>query len=398
MKKICLDFVELYRREPLLMLLLTWVFLIGSTLSVYSTLLLVLLAFNRRNILKGADGFLLLIAIFSTIYSLFTYMNGYYDGAKGDAIFQALLPPTFYLWGKWMAKSSTMNHLFLFLIVFVGYIAIPVIIDVINDIKANQFINVLRDIERADGSKSGSATYLGMRVSLAVASLGILFSKANNSSERLYVILFGIIGALGATCVLHLVNRTGLVLGAISILSVFLLNLKYLSKKTVIIMLASISLLACFYIPQLEFVDMANEAYLDRSENVGTGGGRTELWEYGIRCLSESPWGVPSDERYKYAHNWWLDTTICGGVFSLFLLLVITIKHMKNSIIVIKKTEAGLLRSLIISINVAFFLTAFVEPIMEGYQFYVFLFFMFAGIVQQKKENLHLKCETRNCW
>lgn len=393
MKKIFSEFVGLYKSEPLIMFLLSWLLLAGTTLSTYATSLLVPLVLTNGKIFKGADRMFVLIVMYSTLYSSFCYLNGFYGGAKGNVIFQSLFPPTFYLIGKWMARSKTEKSIILFFLVLVSFIAVPVISDVINDIRTNQFINVLRTIELADGSEVNSATNLGMRLSLAVASVGILFSKWNGRFEGFSTILFLIVASLGITCVIHLINRTGLVVAAVSILTVFIFNVRHLSKKTIIIMSIGILVLTMFYIPQLQFVNDVNEAYLERDKegsSVYTGGGRTEFWIMGVNSLFENPLGIDASTKYRYAHNYWLDTSIRGGIFAFIFLLSLTIKHLINSWHIIKYKNAGLLRSLIITTNIGFILTGFVEPIMEGFMVYVFLFFMFIGIVQQYKNQLRV--------
>jgi hypothetical protein len=333
------------------------------------------------------DIMFVLITIYSINYAVFTFLNGYNSASMGNVVFISLYPPTFYLLGKYLARSKTAEEIIPFLFLLITLIAIPVIVDVINDIQANQFINIHRTIEREDGTQAASATCLGLRVSLAVASVGLLFGKCNSKYEKIALTPFLVVAGLGITCVLHLINRTGVVLIAVSVLITFLFNVRHFSRKTILMMVLVMLILTLFYIPQLQFVTEVSDAYAVRNEggNISTGGGRTQLWEYGLNNILHYPFGVPRSERVHYAHNYWLDTNMTGGIIALLFLLFITIRHLRNSWQTIRNMQAGLLRNLFITINIGFFLTALVEPIMEGFMVYVFLLFMFLGIVQQYK-------------
>lgn len=389
MKRILSNFASLYKCEPLIMFLLSWLLLSGSTISIYAALILVPYVIVQRKIKKGIDNMFILIMGYSVCYTLFSFFNGYYQGSLSNIFFQSLFPPVFYLIGKWMVRSKTEDMLILFFLILVGFIAVPVIIDVINDIRENQFINVMRNLETEDGSTAGSATNLGVRVSLAVASIGVLMGKCNTRYEYLATILFFIVAAFGITCILHLINRTGIIIAVISLLAVLSFNVRKLSKKNLIIIFAISLAVAIYYVPRIQFATELKEVYEHRndkdSSSASSAGGRTDLWLYGLKNIYKSPFGVDISNFKRYAHNYWLDTSLRGGFLALLFLFILTIKHIRNSWFVIKRLDASLLRTLIITTNIGFFLTALVEPIMEGFQVYVFLLFLFIGIVQQLK-------------
>lgn len=94
---------------------------------------------------------------------------------------------------------------------------------------------------------------------------------------------------------------------------------------------------------------------------------------------------------YRYAHNLWLDTARTAGLFPFIFLIILTIWHIKESVALIRKLNAGLLKTLLIACNVGFLLTFLVEPVMEGFMTYVFVFFMFMGITVQ----LNLRSKQR---
>ena len=387
MKTIILEFVDLFKREPLILFLLSWFLLTGSMLSTYAVLLLVPYVLMHEEISKEIDGMFFLILSYSVTYALYTYFNGYYEGVLGNLFFESLYPPLFYILGKWLVKINEIDSIYWIFVILIGFIAISVYIDVINDIRVNQFINPKRLIERADGSTASSATNLGIRISLAVASVGVIMEKYNAPNEKVFAIIIFIFSVLGLTCVFHLVNRTGLFIAGVSLVLVFLINIRDFSSKRIIFIVFFLIIISIYYIPKMQVFSEIEDAYLTRidsgDKSASTAGGRTDLWLKGVESLYKTPFGVIESKRLHYSHNYWLDTNMRGGLIAFIFLLIITIKHVLNSIYVIREFKPCLLRTLVITCNVGFFLTGAVEPLMEGFMAYVFLLFFFIGMVRE---------------
>lgn len=395
MKTVLNDFWILLKREPLIVLIL--VFLLSgfhTTLATYATLILVPYSFLNRKIKSGIDNMYICICCYSFTYALFTFFNGYYSGAMGNVVFQSFYPPLFYLLGKRLFQVSP-NSIYMLFIIIVGLMALPVVLDVVSDIKENQFINIERQIEDEEGNENNtSATLLGVYVSLAVANLSVLFSKNGNSAEKIYKYFFFILSIMGVMCVTHLLNRTGLVIAFISIVGVIYYNVKYYSSIKPFLLGVVISLFCVSYFVDWEVFYNLIEAYDARNDKDGSSaGGRTDLWIRGFQDLFIKPFGSHESEKLRYAHNFWLDTARTGGTLSFLFLLNVTIRHLRNSFYVIKSYSPGLLRTLIITCNIGFFLTCLVEPVMEGTMNFVFCFFLFMGIVQSLKKSIG--CEFR---
>lgn len=387
MKTIVKDFISLFRKEPLILAILCWLLFSGSTLSTYATLILVPYMLPRARTKRYIDGVFLCILVYSITYALFTSINGWYMGAKGNIVFQSLYPPLFYLLGRLMVDKYS-QYIYMLLMLLAGLMAISVYVEVINDIAANQFINPLRLME-----SENNATYLGLRVSLSVVCISVIFSKINDSRERTYQIVFLIFSLLGLMCVIHLINRTGLVLAVVSIVCVLLFNIKQMKATDIIAMLLFVGIII-FYITSNAGLFEVTEAYSARNDgvsSVASMGGRESLWASGIESLFINPFGTDVSEKMRYAHNYWLDTARTAGLFPFIFLIILTIWHVKESVALIRKLNAGLLKTLLIACNVGFLLTFFVEPVMEGFMNYVFVFFMFMGITVQ----LNLRSKQR---
>lgn len=398
MKTVLNDFWILLKREPLIVLIL--VFLLSgfhTTLATYATLILVPYSFVNRKIKSGIDNMYICICCYSFTYALFTLFNGYYSGALGNVVFQSFYPPLFYLLGKRLFQVSP-NSIYMLFVMVIGLMALPVVLDVISDIRENQFINMKRQMEDEEGGGNyTSATVLGIYVSLAVSSFGALFSRINDTKEMSYKKIYVVLSFLGLMCVTHLLNRTGLVIALISAMGVVYYSMKYYKSIRPFLFGGIICFILLFYFVDWDIFSNLMDAYDSRNEgksSVGSVGGRTDLWLRGLGNLFLNPLGFDVSEKMPYWHNFWLDTARTGGTFSLLFLLYVTVRHLRNSFYLMSFLCSGLLKTLLITCNVGFFLTCMVEPVMEGNMNFVFMFFLFMGIVSSIRSSLnHIKCD-----
>ena len=387
MKFLWIDFCGLFKKEPLIVSLLILLCSgIVPTFATYAALLLLPILLYKGRISACMDDLFVFICLYSFIFSLFSLLNGFYDGATGNVVFQSCYPPLFYVLGRWLVKNRS-QYIYMVLLLMIVLIAIPVILDVIKDINENQFINPLRQIQREDGTMSSSATLLGLKVSLSVACIGLLFSPVIDRKEAVYKYVCILFSLLGLLCVVHLINRTGLVVACVSILAVIFFNWKKIPFSQLFLLVVLFIGVLVFFRPQIEFSNEIRQSYEARDEGVGavsTAGGRLGRWQRGIEDFYLHPLGYSNDgERRGYAHNFWLDTSATAGLLPFIFLIILTIGYLKRNYFLIIQMKQGLLRSLIIVCNVGFFLTCFVEPVMEGFMLYVFLLFFFIGITSQ---------------
>lgn len=387
MKTIINDFINLFHKEPLIIFILCWLLISNSTIATYATLILIpYLAFKKAH--KYIDSLFLIILCYSISYALFTYLNGWYSDAKGNIVFQSLYPPLFYLLGKLLIDKYTQYKYMIFILI-ISLMGFYVFIDVINDIRMNQFINPLRLIESGD-----SATYLGLNISLCVSSIGCLFSSIQNKKEIIYKFTLIAISFLALICIIHLINRTGIVLAIISILCTFILNIKNLKTTNIfiIIIILVISILIILkYVDTYEIINSYIRRNTSEDSSAYSFGGRLNLWISVLEDIVNYPVGVYKSNKMIYAHNYWLDTARTSGIVPFIILLILSIIHIKYSIKVIRKHSTGLLKTLLIICNIGFFLTFFVEPAMEACMNYVFVFYMFMGITRQLYINRNYK-------
>ena len=387
MRYILSDFWGLLKKEPLITFL--FIFLcsgIAYTLSMYATILLFPILLYKGRIGLYIDNLFIFICFYSFLYALFSSLNGFYDEAHGNIIFQSCYPPLFYLLGRWLVKKRTQYIYMVFLLMTV-LVAVPVIIDVIRDINENQFINPLRQILDKNGTMNSSATLLGIKVSLSIACVGLLLSPVLDKRESAYKYVFILFSLLSLMCVIHLINRTGIILASISLFAIMLFNMRRIPVFSVICSIVLLIGIFLFLQSKIDFGNKVEQSYENRDEGestVSSAGGRTWRWKAGVEDLYLYPLGYSNDEtRTTYAHNYWLDTSATAGVLPFIFLILLTILYLKRNYFLVKRMRQGLLRSLVIVCNVGFFLTCFVEPAMEGFMLYIFLFFFFIGITSQ---------------
>lgn len=384
------DLKALFIKNKMLITIIILFFSISNTSIYYFSLILLPLLLLKNNISKYIDECFLFLCVFSLLYAITTTMHGFNSNSNGNLIFYSIYPPLFYITGRYLTNvNSTRIYALLLLTVFL--IGISTIYLVINDIQSNQFINIQRSIEIGNNTKASSATLLGALVSLCVASIGLIFSHTSNNSEKVYKIIFVILGILGCMCVIHLVNRTGLVLAVISCFAVIFKNIKYFkSPKIVISIILILIVLSYLVYPILESTNAIN-VYQNREQDqefgISSAGGRTERWMDGLSHIFTSPMGggrFESGYISEYAHNLWLDVSGMAGVFPFFALIVGTVIVLKrNYYLIIKSNLSPFFSSLILVCNIGFFLTCFVEPILEGSFTYTVCYFFFWGITSE---------------
>ena len=378
------DLYQFLKKETLICILLSFFCLqINGLIATYMLLFLVPLMFYKTYNKGYIDLLFLLIVFYSFSYSSFAFLNGFFDKVKGNFVFISIYPPLFYIIGRYLVNKYV-ELLYCIIFMMVGFISFTTIRDVFGDIINNQFINTSRIL---DDDNPKAATLLGVFVSLIVSCIGLIFSMAKAGIEKAYKKVFITLSFLGIVCVLHLVNRTGLVLAFISLFISFFVNVKKINYF--IIVLGFLSFVVLYEESSLLKFDKLEAAYEERDQGVGTiktGGGRTDLWKKGISDLYDKPLGYNNDdERNIYAHNFWLDTSAVAGIIPFFLLLIVTVTHLINvgRILKFNKKNYTFLQNIIITCNIGFIVTCMVEPILEASLVYVFLFFMFMGICKE---------------
>lgn len=327
-----------------------------------------------------------LIFAFSVTYALPLLVYG--NLSISITIFYLLFPLIMFHAGLYLGKRFKLSQSgILMMVLLTSSLALPAIVANVQDfIQTGQLVNVLRRVSvYSDKDLVMSATVYGMMVSLMAGSIGILLVRATNKFDKRLKRFILIFALLSIFSTIHIVNRTGLVLGAASFIAA--LFVPPCSKNKIAYTLLIIAILATLY-----FVFLSNNAgmadaiqsYADRdtgSQSISSAGGRTERWFAAIVQIFSTPFGNPFGLRweggYSYAHNLWLDAGVKSGIIPMILLISITITYCKKAFFAVKYTALGNFEKGVVMLTcLAFMLQASTEPVIDGcFQFFLFMFF-----------------------
>lgn len=335
------------------------------------------------------------ISIPLLLFSFFYVIAAIYKGeieSKFLLISYIISPVAFYRIGRYFMKyienDEQRQKLLLYII---GAYLLPLFLLTAQDIALTGLINDSRKMLLDLGDDDAlNATMYGMMASVGIGCIGTVFAKRQNKS---LTIGFIIMATLSLLSVIHLVNRTGLVICAACLFAGFVLSTRMNISKMFPILL--ICLFMGVLLLKLDLLDGdTSGAYAEREENEDADatnfGGRTELWFDAIGNMIISPFGWKLD---RYAHNLWLDIARVGGWVSLILFVKVTIVYFtKLKYLLLKRVNHNNYFLLtLLSINIAMLLNAFVEPVIDGSILFFSLLMMFWGMIY------HLATSSNKC-
>ncbi len=362
--------------------------------NLYLGLLLIPIVFLKIRITNHTDILFWGIVAFSVLYSVLTTIYGLNAESKSDTLFFAFYPPVFYILGRYLTEKWENNILFIFFILIFGF-SFSALSEILIDIKTNGFLSISRGLDLNFGKDLGATGY-GIKLSIGVAATGLFLSPANNAKEKTYKFLLIIISILSIIGTIHLINRSGLVIAFISIVFLLVKNIKTISRAKLFILFAIlIAFIIIYLMPLLESLDII-DSYVGREDLEGyetsSAGGRTERWIEGINVLLSNPFGGGffKDGVRFYAHNLWIDTGEMVGIIPTLLLIIITVIFLKQNykLILRNQNESNLIKSILLTLNIGFFLTCMVEPIIEANFTFLCGYFFLWGITSILFRNL----------
>ncbi|MEL7268256.1 MAG: hypothetical protein AAGL34_01630 [Bacteroidota bacterium] len=378
--KILIVFLILYALDPM-----TYGFVFGYLISI--------LLIAHLLVLKGLfDRLALSLLLFSGIYALF-YATDPSLGSQFVLIY-AFIPTTLYISGKILQKELNNDLSAFWLLFFVGFVfSLPGIISILMDISANGFVKIKRDVTNIWTGELQSATNVASGFALNMCIPGLLllgWKTIQKKSHQFFLIGIYVISLI---CVLRLGSRTQIALSVFTlIVAVFYKLRKQNARQNVgLIFLIFLSVNVVVSYATLDTDTELLSAYADRANSktnsASTAGGRTQKWEKSIAQMFKEPLGWDLRE-FGFSHNLWLDTARVGGILALFLLLLFTFGASKKIYKLYKlHNRPKLLNGQLILYCTCFFLSFFVEPILEGYFILFSLFCLTMGFVSTYLEN-----------
>lgn len=329
------------------------------------------------------------LILFSFVYCFMLLIYGDYTRVP---IF-LICPIAFYGFGKNVANRLDDQALIDFLTITVVLFGLKVYIACIMDINEVGLINPSRAMNRSGiGESDMAATLFGLNISLGLAGLVPALVKISPKKHFSMILLF-VAFLLSLLTVLHLTNRAGLVVFLLSMMaSILYLNPKQNGRFLLAFLVLGIVLYFIIPSTRLFFTDFA-ESYNQREEyGLDTGfmtmGGRLDRWVDALRRLFVNPFGFNGKTYYSFVHNLWLDVARVGGTIPFVCILFASITGYKQ-IIRLWKIKNNRVILILVSLSVASFASAFVEPVLEGSDIYFYMMCLIWGIASQYRCKLN---------
>ena len=347
--------------------------------NIYLLFLFSVLCWGILPIKKWWDAISIGLLFFSLFYAIMEWMN---DEIGSGFIFLSHLvaPVAFYRFGRWVMtvfRDNTCRLRFLFISILCYML--PLFLLTLQDIILVGIINETRVMLGDLGDDNTlAATLYGLMSSVGIGCIAALFMKGENFLFRIgYIIL----ALLSMMVVIHLINRTGIIIFFACIIAAFSISTKMKFSK--IIPAIFLLCLLTFIILKTGLISTdVIDAYANR-ENSSTAsstefGGRSVIWADAISKLFTHPFGW---ERVRYAHNLWLDIARISGWLALFPFVIVSFVFFKNILKILRRKLGGF-EILIVTILVSMFLNSCVEPVIDGSMLFFSLLLMFNGIAK----------------
>ena len=326
------------------------------------------------------------LLLFSLAYAMMVIMHGNY-GSGFILISYVIAPVAFYRFGKWLMsifRDDDVRQKLFFAIVLCYSLTLFLL--TVKDTAVVGIVNISRVmLEDVGDSSSLAATLYGLMASIGIGCISCIFAKRQSIILRLSFIT---IAFFSLFVVIHLVNRTGLVV-FFSCLIVSMLVVTKLKVVKMIPWMILVFILGLFLVKYGVINEEILTAYQDReissTANAYELGGRSDIWSDALQKFVTNPFGWP---RVEYAHNLWLDIARVGGWLPLFFFILATIAWIKNSLRLIKRPTTFIL--LLFSINIAMLIASFVEPVIDASMLFFSIMMMVWGcttVVSQEKIN-----------
>ena len=343
--------------------------------NIYILVLYTLLSYLIIPLRKYWDKVATMLFLFSFFYSLVSILTNRVP--SGFLLISYLFAPvSFYRTGmclmSYFNDDETRQKL---LLTIITCYLLPLFITTYNDIVKVGIVNVSRAMESNDGSDI-VATLYGLMASVGIGGISGLFVKKQNYFIRIGYLLLSLFSVI---VVVHLVNRSGLIVFLGCVLISFILSNK-LNLLKVIVILTILGAVIISIVNGAEISVNVLDAYqqreLDSTHDTAELGGRLSLWTDACKKIYTHPFGW---ERVKYAHNLWLDIARVGGWLPLFFFLIATFYWFKNLLKIARKSDNTLV-FVVLLFNISMFLSSLVEPVIDGSMLFFSLFMMMWGI------------------
>lgn len=248
-----------------------------------------------------------------------------------------------------------------------------------------------------------SGTGIGTYVSLGIALLGLVFIKTNLVVKGLNVL----IALLSLYASISLANRTGLLIGLLSIVFIYIAQTRLNSLRDNIKIAAGFIMqcLALFVLFSINFLSVKaywvqSSAY-NRFSSLGlTNDPRFIAWGEALKGVFTNPLGGKQAQlSLRYAHNLWLDVGYSTGFFPFIILLIFTFITLKYYAKLIRNDSISrYFKYLVTTMLCGFFLTFMVEPAIEGNYLLFGAFCLLSGVIKAIDKTNYKNISMHACY
>ncbi|GAA6250322.1 hypothetical protein F050043D4_13570 [Bacteroides thetaiotaomicron] len=300
-----------------------------------------------------------------------------------------IAPVAYYRFGSWAIcwledDKKKLQFLFISILLYL----IPVLLLTIQDILIVGFVNesryLLSDIGKEESTLS--ATIYGLMSSAGIAFVSIIFAESLKLKEKA---VFFSLAAIALVIVVHLINRTGIVLLIVSIILSFGystgMRLSKVVSSLLLLLLVLVIIIKSGLVSQ-EIIDAYIERESGTTDNATELGGRSGKWQAAISDLMSSPFGW---KRVGYVHNLWLDLAAVAGWITTIPFVVATINVLRTTFRMIKRHVTPF-RLVVVTMVVAMFLNCMVEPVIEASLLFFVLMMFVWGMLKAESEEMVL--------
>lgn len=341
--------------------------------------LTVLIYVKRDFLLKHLDFDYFILFVFSVIYALFSLFDP--EIFTQTMLFYGLFPPVFYLWGKYFTYKTQDTYSIFLLLFLVGFLySLLPLFSVYLNLTGGEGNPLERTIPMLLSGTPMKATLMAAYFTFNMCIPALLFVRLPRYNILVKSVL-SFLFILSLLCVFRLGSRTQLAICLITfgLTILFIIPNQSLGKNLrLLLSIVSLAIVLYLYVP----IDLDSEYLstlgrrLERSDNTGSAGGRTELWAKSVDNLFVKPLGWEKSE-FGHSHNLWLDVARIHGLIPFFILIFFSIRSLLNAKKAIRVTKNSMyLKAIFFSFTLAANLMFFVEPITEGI-FSIFLVYCF---------------------
>lgn len=244
-------------------------------------------------------------------------------------------------------------------------------------------------------SEEKRTSLVALELAALISCLVLFFLSAKEKRLKHLIILGGLLSVIALLCTLHFVSRTALVIAIISLsIGIFYKHMKRKRKAIWSFLILGVIVFLFLRSGLWDMMEMKNE-----STDLLTGNGRIERMGFWIdeEGNIDSFYGVSNygEKQYKFAHNFWLDFAKLAGWVSGICLVIFSLLHIRDVWLVYKNRHlSSNLKVVVITMALAIFLAYSVEPVFEGSNHCVYVYFLFCGMISSLKNTKQLMKNT----